>query len=324
MDYKISVIVPIYGVEKYIERCARTLFEQTLEDIEYIFVKDCTKDRSMEILTSIIKNYPKRKEHIRIINSEQNRGLAETRKKGIKYARGEYFAVCDSDDWVDKSTYETMYTKGANENADIVVCDLYYAYDNILERKKGMINSMHDKFITDMFYQRVPWSSCNKLFKRTLLSNPIHYPTESMGEDFTLTMQLAYFSKKNCYVEQPLYFYYQHEQSMVKMKGDTIVFNKFVQASINLELIVDFYKRTELYKSINGAIAHTCYHTKSLILPLVSKKKYYYIWKNYYPNIEWKILLDNNNSKKDRIKCLLILLRIYPWISNCLGLTKCK
>lgn len=97
---KVSVIIPVYGVEKYIERCVRSLFEQTLDDIEYIFVDDCCLDRSIEILDNVIKEYPNRRTDIKIVHHKENKGLAQARQSGIKVATGEYFVHCDSDDWV--------------------------------------------------------------------------------------------------------------------------------------------------------------------------------------------------------------------------------
>ena len=86
---KVSVIVPVYGVEKYIERCARSLFEQTLDDIEYIFVDDCSPDRSIEILNQVIGEYPGRKDQVQIIHHASNQGLALARQTGLKAATGE-------------------------------------------------------------------------------------------------------------------------------------------------------------------------------------------------------------------------------------------
>ena len=79
---KVSVVIPVYGVEKYIERCARSLFEQTLDDIEYIFVNDCTKDRSIDILNEVINDYPARKQQVRIVHHEENKGSALARLSG--------------------------------------------------------------------------------------------------------------------------------------------------------------------------------------------------------------------------------------------------
>lgn len=121
---KVSVLVPVYGVEKYIERCARSLFEQTMtDDIEFIFVNDGTPDKSIEILTRIIEEYPERKKNIRIINHDGNKGLVVARVTGVKAARGEYVIHCDSDDWVEPDMYRLMYDSAKANDSDIVVCD---------------------------------------------------------------------------------------------------------------------------------------------------------------------------------------------------------
>ena len=93
---KVSVIIPVYNVEPHIERCARSLFEQTLEEIEYIFVNDCTPDASMRILQNVLENYAQRKNQIIIINQPYNMGAAKAREIGIKAASGEYIIHCDS------------------------------------------------------------------------------------------------------------------------------------------------------------------------------------------------------------------------------------
>lgn len=106
---KVSVIIPVYGVEKYIERCARSLFEQTLEDMEFIFVDDSTRDNSIDILLEVINEYPQRKNQIKILTHEVNKGLPAARQTGIKAAKGDYIAHCDSDDWVTPNAYQEMY-----------------------------------------------------------------------------------------------------------------------------------------------------------------------------------------------------------------------
>ncbi|MBO5667722.1 MAG: glycosyltransferase family 2 protein, partial [Lentisphaeria bacterium] len=91
MDIKVSVCIPVYGVEKYIERCARSLFEQTMRDgIEFIFVNDCTPDKSIEILEQILSEYPHRQEQTKIIHHKQNGGLVAARNTGLAHASGEY------------------------------------------------------------------------------------------------------------------------------------------------------------------------------------------------------------------------------------------
>lgn len=117
---RISVIVPIYNVKLYIERCVRSLMEQTLENIEFIFVNDCTPDDSMDILHYVLEEYPKRREQIKIIEHETNRGISAVRNTGLKNATGQYIIYCDSDDWVEKNMYEKLLVKALETSADIV------------------------------------------------------------------------------------------------------------------------------------------------------------------------------------------------------------
>ena len=130
---KVSVVVPIYGVEKYIERCARSLFEQTLDDIEFIFVDDCTKDHSICVLEKVLLDYPQRQKQTTIVHHEVNKGLPLARQTGIMMATGDFIAHCDSDDWVDVDVYRQMYDTAINEKADVVICDYYKANDKIKE-----------------------------------------------------------------------------------------------------------------------------------------------------------------------------------------------
>lgn len=120
---KVSVIVPIYGVEEYIERCARSLFEQTMDDMEFIFVNDCTKDNSMDVLQRVMKDYPNRREQIKIICHTENKGLPQARKTGILVSTGDYIAHCDSDDWMEHDAYQLLYEKAINSESDMVFFD---------------------------------------------------------------------------------------------------------------------------------------------------------------------------------------------------------
>ena len=97
---KLSVLVPVYNVEAWIDKCARSLFEQTIDDVEYIFVDDCTSDRSIEILTATLAEYPRRIPQVKIIHHDKNRGLVASRNTALRVATGDFIIHCDSDDWV--------------------------------------------------------------------------------------------------------------------------------------------------------------------------------------------------------------------------------
>ncbi|MGM9861927.1 MAG: glycosyltransferase family 2 protein, partial [Muribaculaceae bacterium] len=119
---KVSVIIAVYGAERWIDRCARSLFEQTLSDIEYIFVDDCSPDRSIDVMQHTLADYPERRHQVHILRHDHNQGVAAARTTGMKAATGEYMIHCDPDDWVEPQTYRLMYDKAIATDADIVTC----------------------------------------------------------------------------------------------------------------------------------------------------------------------------------------------------------
>lgn len=127
MPVKVSIIIPVFKVRNFIERCVCSLFEQTLTDIEYIFVDDASPDDSLDILKACLERYPDVRQ-VKIIGHEKNRGLTAARNTGLRYATGEYIAHCDSDDYADRSMYQKLYDKASETNADLVFCDFYFKY----------------------------------------------------------------------------------------------------------------------------------------------------------------------------------------------------
>ena len=130
MTPKVSVIIPVYNVEKYMEKCCRSLFGQTLENMEFIFVDDCTPDNSISVIESVLQEYPQRKSQVKITHHDKNRGLPSARNTGLGLAQGNYIIHCDSDDWVAPFMYEKMYARAVAENADIVWCDILAVYSS--------------------------------------------------------------------------------------------------------------------------------------------------------------------------------------------------
>lgn len=122
---KVSVIVPVYNVEKYLERCLNSLVNQTLQDIQIIVVNDGSPDNSQEIIDRFEKEYPdKLKGYIK-----ENGGLSDARNYGMQFVEGEYVAFVDSDDYVDETMYEKLYNKAIEEDSELVVCGYYKVND---------------------------------------------------------------------------------------------------------------------------------------------------------------------------------------------------
>ena len=122
---KVSVIIPVYGVERYVGRCARSLFGQTMADLEFIFVDDCTPDDSIAVLLKTLDDYPDRKHQVRVIRHDRNQGVAAARTTGMKAMTGEYMIHCDPDDWIEPDMYERMYDAARTHDADVVTCRYY-------------------------------------------------------------------------------------------------------------------------------------------------------------------------------------------------------
>lgn len=207
--FKISVLVPIYGVEIYIERCARSLFEQSMSaDIEYVFINDCTKDKSIEILQNVIADYPKLA--IRIIEHAKNQGLAQARKTGFLHAHGKYWYCCDSDDWLEPNMMENLYKIAEKENADIVSCGFFMetgkqstpvCYENDED-------SM-DIILSPKYFGWIYGAIWNKLVRADLYKQNKIEPWAgiNMWEDSCLTLRLRILSHKTI-ISPHCYYHY--------------------------------------------------------------------------------------------------------------------
>lgn len=215
---KVSVIVPIYNVSAYIERCARSLFEQSLQDLEYIFINDCTPDNSMEVLERVLKDYPERKEQTRIVKMSTNSRLAAVRRQGIQLASGDFIIHCDGDDWVDVDLYKMMYTEAIQKGADIVVCPIRDEY-----REYGVtrpLQSLPDNgqaILENWYTKSVGMYTWNKLAKRSLYVNHDILPFEgiNMWEDNGLFLRLFYYAQRVSYINKVVYHY--NRMNMVAM-----------------------------------------------------------------------------------------------------------
>lgn len=206
----ISVIAPIYGVEAYIEQFADSLLSQTYGNIQFIFVNDGTKDRSMEILNNMIESrFSHLKERITIVN-KQNGGLPKARQTGLEYATGDYVLHVDSDDWLETDALECLATKAAETGADIIYCDFYkeYSHRSKLDRERDYTCADRDLFIANLINYRAYGYVWNKMTKRSLyLENTIYTPPFPMHEDIYLMSQLIHYSKSLAHLNKALYHY---------------------------------------------------------------------------------------------------------------------
>lgn len=214
---KVSVIIPIYNVAKYIEKCVSSLMEQTLEDIEYIFVDDCTPDNSIEILEKTLDKYPSRRNYCKIVHHETNKGLTTARNSGLALASGEYIAFCDSDDWVEKTMYEELYNNAKKENSDIVYSDIKMIFAHSshiysaaeLSNNKSRLMKNYISFIWSVLWNFI---AKRELYEKNNLKSPPHL---SYCEDFWLSVRLFHHAKKITKINKAFYNYNRLNESSI-------------------------------------------------------------------------------------------------------------
>lgn len=205
---KISVVVPIYNVEKYVKRSLLSLFNQTLNDIEIIIINDGSTDNSLSIVNDVIKNHSKDNNKITLI-SRENKGLVATRAEGIEIATGDYIIHLDSDDWVEYNWLQLMYETACENNSDIVMCDYTEIYNNKELRFYKECFPSKQENINSLLLGKISNSICDKLIKRSILTNNniIFNNKISMGEDIIFTLQTFFYSNKISYIPTALYYY---------------------------------------------------------------------------------------------------------------------
>lgn len=208
--YKISLIAPIYGVEKYIGKFAESVLGQTYQDIQFVFVNDGTKDRSMDILNELIKEkYSSLESRIVIVNKE-NQGLPMARKTGLEYAEGEYILFADSDDWLETDAVEKVMSKAVETDADIVYFDLIkeYGHRTSYKRERDYTAAQKEDFIMNMFNYKSFGYTVTKCFRKRLYDdNVIYIPKLGMHEDIYLMSQIIFYAKSLVHLPEGLYHY---------------------------------------------------------------------------------------------------------------------
>ena len=205
---KVSIIVPIYKVERYIEQCAESVLGQTWPDIQFIFVDDGSPDASVQKLEALIDSkFTALKDRITIIRKE-NGGLPQARLSGLKKAEGDYILHVDSDDWLEPDAVEKLVCKAEESDADVV-----YFYVR-KEKSGGRFHISKDKaytnpkaFSKDVFYMKAHGYVVNKFARRSCYRPDLFYPKGNMHEDVILMGQLLFYCKKVVLLPEPLYHY---------------------------------------------------------------------------------------------------------------------
>lgn len=294
MQEKISIIIPVYNVEKYINRCLDSIVNQTYKNIEIIIVNDGSTDRS----GLICDEYAKRYNNIRVFHKE-NAGVSSARNLGVDNSSGEYIAFIDPDDYIDKNMYEILHKEIISSKSDIAMCSFFYVKEDKViytgNKEKTIILSKED--VLYKYFNRInPFNGSflwNKLFRRELFRN-IRLDTRLVIQEDTEVL-LRIFDRINSlvYIDRPLYFYLIRKGAATE--------GSISKGKLNTDIaLLKVYEYTEKsiprYKSIALANYSMCYF--NIIVEIIKNYKeygyYYETITKRFKKIYLKILIDKN------------------------------
>lgn len=201
---KVSVIIPFYGVAAFVERCTRSLMEQTLQEVEFIFVDDASPDGSRAIVERVSAQYSR---DVKLLTHPVNKGLPASRNTGLAAAKGEFIYHCDSDDYLEPTMLEDLYDAALASSADFAYCDFYLDYET---GRRYMVNPTYDdpeQMVKEGFLAGLmKYNVWNKLAKRNLYEGTTFPAGHGMGEDMTI-IAVATKARRVVHVPKALYHY---------------------------------------------------------------------------------------------------------------------
>ncbi len=253
MDSKlISVIVPIYKVEKYLDRCINSIINQTYHNLEILLVDDGSPDNSGKICDE----YAQKDKRIKVIH-KQNGGLSDARNAALKIAQGDYIGFVDSDDYIKEDMFETLFRLSEENNAEISIVSYYELIEDrlISVRDSGELQIMDKieaikELLIDTKIQSYAW---NKLFKKELF-NGITFPTGKNFEDIATTLILFEKCNKVVLLEEPKYYYIRRNDSIVGIRNYKTYYDYLEVIKDKYFYLKDKYPEIEVYNAYNFVI----------------------------------------------------------------------
>ena len=314
----LSIIVPVYNVEKYLKECFDSLLKQPIDEYEVIVVNDGSTDGSQAIIDQYVKEFPT------IFRSlmKENGGLSDARNFGVPYAKGEYITFLDSDDYVSEQLYTHMYLEGKLNDADIVVGDIIFFWENsdktqtMMGLREGTTSIQKRALLSPMF----AW---NKIYRKSFyLENNFQYPLNTWYEDLPVTTRMFLTTDKIISCSRGCHYYYRQRQGSIMANTSSerlyeifSIMEEVYTVATNLGKLEEFHAEIEylfiehllLYGQFrflrSNDYKNLCTHAFSMV-------------KTYFPNWRKNIYLADL-SKKDKLfvttnnELTMLLYRLY-------------
>lgn len=256
---KISVIIAVYKAQEYIERCARYLFEQTIDEIEYIFIDDCSPDNSMPILAEVINNYPARKSQVKIIRHNINQGVSQSRQDGVDLATGEYIIHCDPDDWIEHNAMEEMYSKAVEIGCDILFVDFIIESSTKRIVIDQHLKSNSPRLVIRQFFHELHGSLWNKLIRNKFIkdSGAKFNTALFFCEDLCYNIELLLKNPSIAYYNKAFYHYYysQNQSSLTRKYSERVYIHDQRLITYLTGLPLDNSQKRDAFNSMSWIIS---------------------------------------------------------------------
>lgn len=269
----VSVCVPVYGVERYIEKCCRSLFEQTYPNIEYVFVNDCTPDNSIEVLKQVLRDYPIREKMVKIVHHEKNKGLSAARNTAVEMTEGEYLLHVDSDDYLDLNVVEALVNRAQEEKADVVFYDMRYVYPDKQHVVHQQLPTTKEECVIGTLTFKVSVCVCGGLYATSLFKNTDVKFIEGLnfGEDYVVKSRILYYAHKIVHCTDCYYNYVQYNASSYTLSYKSKNIDDLIRA---ISILDTFFKKKPDYQIYIESLAeaHLMVKNKLLIAICLHKK----------------------------------------------------
>lgn len=307
---KISVISPVYRVEKFIGKAVESMFSQTLDDVEFIFVDDATPDKSIIIIYEILKQFPNRENQVRIIRHDVNKGLPTARNTGLRAATGTYIFHWDSDDYADSDMLEKMYNHATKGNFDIIWTDWFLTFEKSERYMKQPTYGSPRQALKAMLGGAMKYNVWNKLAKRSLYSDyNILFPDGfGMGEDVTMMLLFAR-AEKVSHLDKAFYHYIKTNTDAFSHGVDEKHFKDLHRNILWISENLKLHNTYNFDKEINFLKLQSKY-------PLIANTgniRMYKLWNEWFPEANNHILNNPYCDKRSRFLQYMAFHRQY-WI----------
>lgn len=317
----VSVIIPIFKAESSIERCARSLFEQTLDSVEFIFIDDCGDDESFPILSRVLDAYPERKSQTIIHRMGQNSGTAAVRKQGFSLSSGKYIIHCDSDDWVEKDAYESMYNKCVAEDLDMVISD--YWQDVFDTHNYWGQQFDGEDLIRMLLNNHLSSGLWNKMVRRDIYAmDDFIFPSENICEDFVYSIQFILASHKVGFIHKGLYHYVYNPNSILHNYSIEGAIERHRQICSNIGLSLGLLESKSLSKKYEDYIVCQKFLVKKGLINYLNDSAIYDLWRHTFGEINWKLLFVKTISFADKVTYVFCTLKVYATAKKLINIVK--